>query len=164
MAVESIEASLANEAKLLRDSADETHALQKTIDISDSGQLARMTSLLTIEAVGQARRGFRHQEMEAAQKALVDASAHFAKTALAPRCQQLESRARAKVSDKLKKHFPDDDARQSAVQHSPEFAALAPIEGRAVVRDYSPDGAIRQAKVLLDAWTAADAFEQQFLS
>src|ERR1035438_8420769 len=61
---EAIEASLIKEAKLLRDSADELHAFQKTIDLSDFAQVQRMTRLLTIAQVGNVRRTHRHQEKE----------------------------------------------------------------------------------------------------
>jgi hypothetical protein len=68
------------------------------------------------------------------------------------------------VEKKLKPHFPEPDALSSAATHSTELSALAPIQSHAVVHDYSTDGAQRQAKLLLEAWIAADAFEQQHLS
>jgi hypothetical protein len=163
-AAENIEASLAGEEKLLRDSADEQHALQHTIELSDSGQLQRMTALLTIAQVGQARRTHRHHEMETARKALVDASAHFVKTALAPRLQQLESRAFAKVEGKLKPHFADADSLRSAAHSSRELSELTAIKNEAILRSYGTDDAIREARRLLKAWNDADAFEQKHLS
>lgn len=163
-AVENIGASLAGEAKLLRTSADEQHALLHTIDISNSVQLQRMTELLTISQVGQARRTHRHHEMETAQKALIDASAHFVKTALVPRCQQLESRALARVEGKLKSHFADEDALRSAAYSSRELSELAPIKDSAIIRDYGTDTSILVASRLLKAWSAADAFEAKYLS
>ena len=161
---EAIEASLLKEAKFLTDSSAELSALQKTIDVSDTTQVQRMTTLLTISAVGGPRRTYRHQEKETSLKALVDANRHFATTHLSPRCRALEARARAKVEQKLKPHFPEADALRSGANHSTELSALASIQGQAVVRDYSADGAIRQAKLLLEAWSAADAFESQYLS
>jgi hypothetical protein len=159
-----IEASLLKEEGLLKDSAAELNALQRTIDVSDVGQVQRMTTLLTIAEVGGPRRTYRHQENETAKKALIAHCQSFAKEHFAPRCRQLETRARAKVEQKLKQHFPDRDALQSAINHSTELAALAPIQAQAVIRDYSTDGAIRQAKVLLEASAAADSFEAKHLS
>ena len=63
---EGIEASLTKEQKMLADSATELNSLQRTMDISDTVQLQRMTILLTIEAVGGPRRTYRHQDLEAA--------------------------------------------------------------------------------------------------
>jgi hypothetical protein len=68
------------------------------------------------------------------------------------------------VESKLKAHFPEPDALSSAANHSTEMSALAPIQAHAVIHDYSADGAMRQAKLLLEAWSAADAFEAQHLS
>jgi hypothetical protein len=160
---ERIETGLAKEAKLLADSAAEHNGLLKTIDISDPGQLQRMTTLLTISAVGGGRRTYRHKENEAAQVALVTACSKFVKEDLAPRCRQIESRVRVNVEKKLKPHFGDGDALRSAANHSTELTALAPILNAAVIQDYSADGAIKQAKRLLEAWSAADAFEAKFL-
>jgi hypothetical protein len=160
---EAVEAALVKEAKFIRDSLDELHAFQKTVDLSDFAQRQRMTCLLTISQVANVRRGHRHQEKGIALAALVAENAQFAKTALHPRCQQLEARVRAKVSDKLKKLFPDENARQSAVLHSPEFLALAPILERTIVSDYTPEGAILQSKIILGAWANADEFEQNHL-
>jgi hypothetical protein len=160
---EAIEASLVKEAKLLADSAAELNTLQRTIDISDIAQVQRMTPLLTIERVGGPRRSYRHQENETAKKALVAHCATFAKEHLAPRLRQLETRARAKVEQKLKQHFADKESLQSATNHSTELAALAPIQAQVIIHDYSTDGAIHQAKVLLEAWAAADSFEAKHL-
>jgi hypothetical protein len=95
---------------------------------------------------------------------LVSISQGFVSNAFAPRLRDLNARAADKVEKKLKQHFPDKDALQSAVQHSTELLALAPILRNAAIHDYSVDGAIHQAKLLLEAWTAADAFESQHLS
>jgi hypothetical protein len=157
---EAIEASLIKEAKLLRDSADELHAFQKTIDFSDPAQVERMTGLLTIAAVGNPRRAYHHRENELALAALVAENAQFARTVLYPRCQQLEARARAKVEKKLKPHFEGQDALQRATLESTELSALAPIKDLAIIRDYGADTAIRTAKLLLAAWASADAIEQ----
>ena len=159
-----IEEALAIEQKTIKDASTEMHSLQRTIDIRDPAQLQRATSLLTIAQVGNERRAYRHQEHQAALQELTAASVEFVKTHFYPRCQQLEARARAKVSDKLKKLFPDEGARQSALVHSPELVALAAIQRGAVVSDYSSDGAIRQSKLLLDGEAAADAFETQHLT
>jgi hypothetical protein len=129
---ESIEASLVSEAKLLRDSADERDALQKTIEISDSGQLARMTTLLTISQVGQDRRTFRHQERDSALKVLVDSSQSFVSKVFAPRLRDMEARAVVKVEGNMSKHFSNKDSLRSAVQHSTELQALGPIKDNAV--------------------------------
>lgn len=161
---EAIEASLIKEAKFLRDSADELHAFQKTVDLSDFAQVQRMTGLLTIAQVGNVRRTHRHHAKDIALAALIAENAQFAKTALYPRCQQLEARARARAEKKLKPHFADEDALRIAVQHSTELSALAPIREREVIHDYSANGAIRTAKLLLGAWAAADAFEAKYLS
>src|ERR1035437_4056336 len=123
---ESIETSLAQEAKLLADSAAEHNGLLKTIDISDPGQLQRMTTLLTISAVGSARRTYRHGENETAKIALTAAASKFVKKHLAPRCGQLESRVRAKVEQKLKPHFGDGDDLRSVANHSTELAWSPP--------------------------------------
>lgn len=160
---ESIETSLAKEAKLLADSAAEHNGLLKTIDVSDPGQLQRMTTLLTISAVGNARRTYRHAENATAQTALIAAASKFVKEHLAPRCRQLDARVRANVEKKLKPHFGDGDALRSAANHSTELTALAPILNSAVISDYSADGAIKEAKRLLEAWSAADAFEARYL-
>src|ERR1035438_4154262 len=128
---ESIETSLAKEAKLLSDSAAEHNDLLKTIDISDPGQLQRMATLLTISAVGSARRTYRHGENATAQTALVAACSKFAKEQLAQRCRQLEARVRARVEKKLKPHFADTDALQSAASQATELSALAQIQSRA---------------------------------
>jgi hypothetical protein len=161
---EAIEASLTKEKKLLEDSAAELNALQKTIEVSDVGQLQRMTTLLTIAQVGGSRRTYRHQEFADARKALVDVSRQFVGTVFAPRLRQLESRAIAKVEKKLGQHFPDKDALRSAVQHSTEMLKLAPIQAQTVIQDYSTDGGMRLAKGLLEAWSAADAFEADQLN
>src|ERR1035437_1128659 len=158
-ACENIVTSLAKEAKLLADSASEHHALLKKIDISDPLQLARMTTLLTISACGNERRKYRHGENVTAQTALIAACSKFAKEDLVPRGRELEVRVRAKVEQKLKPHFGDGDALRSAANHSIELSALAPILNSAVIQDYSADGAIKQAKRLIEAWSAADAFE-----
>jgi hypothetical protein len=159
-----IEASLIKEAKLLADSAAELNALQHTIEISDVAQLQRMTTLLTIAQVGGSRRTYRHQENETARKALSAHCQSFVREALAPRLRDLEARARARVEKKLKPHFPEADALSSAASHSTEISALAPIQAHAVIHDYSADGAMGQAQLLLAAWAAADAFEQNHLS
>ena len=161
---EGIEASLTKEQKMLSDSAAEQNSLQRTIDISDPGQLSRMTTLLTISAVGSARRTYRHGENATAQTALIAAASKFAKDHLATRCRQLEARVRANVEKKLKPHFADTDALQSAASQATELAALAQIQSRIVITDYSSGGAIGRSKVLLDAWSAADAFEAKYLS
>jgi hypothetical protein len=163
-AAENIEASLISEAKLLRESADEQNALQRTIDISDFGQLQRMTALLTIEQVGQARRTYRHQECDSALKALVDSSQDFLGKVFSPRLRDLEARAVVKVEAKISKHFTDKDALRSAVQHSTEFQVLGPIQKAAHMFSYQTDDAVRLAKILLEGWRAADAFESKFLS
>jgi hypothetical protein len=161
---EAIQASLLKEEKLLKDSAAELNSLQRTIDISDVGQLQRMTILQTISQVGSPRRAHRHKENETALKALVATSQSFVSKVFAPRLRDLNARAVAKVEGKVKQHFPDKEALQAAVQHSTELLALAPILRCAVIRDYGVDGAIRQAELLLEAWSDADAFEQQHLS
>jgi hypothetical protein len=161
---EGIEASLIKEVKFLSDSSAELNALQKTIDVWDVAQVQRMTALLTISQVGGPRRTYRHQEAEAAKTALVDCCRGFSTGALAPRLRDIEARTRARVEEKLKPHFPEAEALRSASSHSPELSALALIQQHVVIRDYSPDGALRQAKLLLEAWSAADAFESQYLS
>jgi hypothetical protein len=162
---EDIEASLVKESKLLGDSAAELDALQRIIEISDTGQLQRMVTLLAIAQVGGTRRSYRHHEMDAAQKALTAHCQIFVREALAPRLRDLEVRARARVEMKLKPHFPpESDALRAASNHSTELTALTPIQADVVIHDYSEDGAMRQAKILLDAWAAAGAFEVKHLS
>jgi len=163
-AAENIEACLANEAKLLRDSGDEKNALQKVIDISDGGQLARMATLLVIEQVGQPRRTYRHQEQESALKTLVDSSQSFVSNVFAPRLRDMEARAVVVVETNMDKHFSNKDALRSAVQHSTELQALGPIKEAAHMFSYRTDDAIRLAKILLEGWRAADAFEAKYLS
>ena len=160
---EAIEASLLKEAKFLSDSSAELNALQKSIDVSDTAQVQRMTTLLTISQVGVPRRTYRHQEAESAKTALVDCGRGFTSGALAPRLRDIETRIRARVEEKLKPHFPEAGALRIASNHSTELSALASIQQQAVIRDYSGDGAVRQAKLLLEAWGAADAFELQHL-
>jgi hypothetical protein len=161
---EAIEDSLIKERKLLDDSAAELNTLQRTINLSDVGQLQRMTTLLTIAQVGVPRRTYRQQESEAARSALVDVCRQFVGTVFAPRCRQLESRTLAKVEEKLGQHFPDRDALRSAVQHSTEMLKLAPIQAQAAIRDYGAEAAMRTAKLLLEAYRGADSFESECLS
>jgi hypothetical protein len=125
---EAIEAALIKERKFLEDSATELHALQHTIEVSDLAQVQRMTTLLTIAQVGGTRRTYGHQELETARTVLIAANTEFAKRSLAPRCQQHESRALAKVEGKLKPHFPDEDALRRAAFESKEMSALVPIQ------------------------------------
>jgi hypothetical protein len=160
---EAIEASLIKEAKLLGDFATELNALQKSIDISDVGQVQRMTTLLTISQVGGQRRTYRHQEMETAQKALIGSSQSFASKVFAPRLRDMRARALLKVEGKLHQHFPEKEALRTAAHQSTELSELAPIEAGAVMSSYGTDDAMRQAKILLAAWSAADAFEQKHL-
>src|ERR1035437_5933200 len=111
---EAIEANLGKEAKFLVDSSAELHSLQRTIDVSDTAQVLRMTALLTIAQVGAPRRTYRYQEMETAQTALIDCCKSFTKEALGPRLRDLEARTRARVEQKLKPHFPESEALRSA--------------------------------------------------
>lgn len=161
---EGLTAKLASQKKLLDETNTERHSLTKKIDISDHGQVQRMGHLLTIQAVGNDRRAYLHQELQDALMALRDANARFTGTELRPRCQALESRALAKVEAKLKPHFPDAESRRAAAAHSPELLALAPVQALAIFRDDGLDGAMRQARTLLQAWAAADEFEQKQLS
>jgi hypothetical protein len=161
---EAVEAALSKEAKFLVDSSAELRTLQKTIDISDVSQVHQMGTLLTIAQVGSPRRVFRHQENMIAQKALIDISQSFVSKVFVPRLRDLQARATAKVEAKLKLLFPDKEALRSAAQHSTELLALAQIEMQAKIFSYQQDDAIRQAKILLKAWEAADAFEQLHLS
>ena len=160
---EAVEASLIKEANLLRDSASEFRALQSTIDIADTAQVQRMTTLLTISTVGTPRRTYRHAENEAAQKALVEACQTFSSKVFGPRLRDLQARALAKVKGKLKPHFPHEESLLAACEHSPELSALAEIAGHQVLQDYTPGGAIRQAHILLEAWSAADKFAARYL-
>jgi hypothetical protein len=160
---EGIAASLIAEDKFLKESSAELHAFKKTVNFSDSAQALRMAVLLAISMVGQERRKFRHQEMETAQTALIDCCKSFSTGDLAPRLRDIEARTRVRVEEKLKQHFPESDARRSASDHSPALMALALIQQHVVIRDYSIDGAVRQAKLLLEAWSAADAFEAKHL-
>ena len=156
--------NLASQKKVIDGGNAELHSLKKTIDLSDAGQVARMTHLLTLETVGNDRRAYLLQEMPDSLGVLVTANREFASNTLQPRCRELERRALAKLEEKLKPHFPDADARRAAAMHSTEMMALAPIQAQVVIRDYGADGAVRQAKVLLESWQAVDAFEAAHLS
>lgn len=158
-----IAADMARVRTLLTNSAAEFPALAASADLSNDATLNQLSKLQTIVTVAPKRLEALQQELSAAQRVLLDAAQSFIQIHFAPRCNTLKARALEKVERKLKHLFPDQDALRAAAYGTKELSHIGTIQQRAVINLFNPEEAMPYAQELLEAWRAADAFEQQEL-
>ena len=148
---------LANLTQLLAEKSARQTALETTGDLHNASVLAEIARLQIFTALLPRRIAAQEQEDAKAEQSLTEATNQFIREQLGPRVRQLAAQTRAIVEAELSPHFRDAAALIVAVARSER---VRHVEALAWPVSLAPaQGALHHAQATLQAWSAADAFE-----
>ncbi len=148
---------LANLTQLLAEKSARQTALETTGDLHNATVLAEIARLQIFTALLPRRIAAQEQDDVKAEQSLTATTNQFIREQLGPRVRQLAARTRAIVEAELSSHFRDPAALIVAVARSERVRHLAALDRPISLTP--PHGALDHAQATLQAWSAADAFE-----
>jgi len=159
-----LDARLSNHITKTAAAAREIESLQATIDIDSEAQTGRAARLLAIQALAGGRLEVLREELEAAQRALIQSAGRFTLDCFAPRYNDVERRALAKVEGQIGAAYSDPDLLREAANSSTIMRELEPMEKHRCLQNYFEAEAVGVAERLLAGWSALVRFEEEHLS
>ena len=155
-----LQSELSGLAKLLADKSARLAALETTGNLHDAAVLAELGRLQIFTGLLPHRIAAKEAADAKAEQALTQATNQFIREHLGPRVRRLADRTRAMVERELSAHFRDAAAPIVAVSKSERVRSLAGLDWSVSVNP--PRGSLEHAQGALNAWAAADKFENQF--
>jgi hypothetical protein len=148
---------LSNLINLLTEKSTRQNALEKTGNLHDPAAIAEIGSLHIFTRILPQRIAAQETDDTQAEESLTKATNEFVHKHLGPRIRRLAAQTREQVETELTPHFRDRAALIVAIAQSQRVRTIETLSWTAT--SHPKHGAITHAEGALQAWTAADDFE-----